>query len=179
MRIFIFLISISFLNLSATTDNGLEQQEQVVINETVMLKRLLDLKDWSIEKARANFPGQMDGGEKGDAYRHVLASVLSRRLFGRTIASSSGVVNELMRDVRRTNTPRDRFMDLHNNRVGRVTCYHELIGNSADATAQKVLKFFNTSGNLVFMDWGGIPPDTKRSRKESKEKAFAKKVILY
>jgi hypothetical protein len=169
----------SFINLSATTDNKLEPREQAVLNETVMLKRLMKLKDWSIAKARAYFPGQMDGGEKGDAYRHVLASVLSRRLFGRTIASSSGVVNELMRDVRRTNKPRDRFMDLHNNRVGRVTCYHELIGQTADETAEKVLEFFNKPGNLRLMDWGGIPPDTKRARQESKEKAFAKKVILY
>ena len=168
-----------FLSLSATTVKEVELRQQAVINETVMLKRLLTLKDWSIAKARAYFPGQMDGGQKGDAYRHVLASVLCRRLFGRTIASTSGVVNELLRDVRRTNTPRDRYMDLHNNRVGRVTCYHELISKTDEETAEKVLEFFNTSGNLVLMDWGGIPPDTKRAKQESRQKAYAKKVILY
>lgn len=170
---------LALLSVSAKYERCQKMDESAVINETIMLGRLLKLKDWSIEKARSHFPGQMDGGEKGDAYRHVLASVLSRRLFGRIIASSSGVVNELLRDVKRTNTPRDRFMDLHNNRVGRVTCYHKLIGKTAEETAEKVLEFFNTSGNLVLMDWGGIPPDTKRARQESKEKAYAKKVILY
>ncbi len=150
-----------------------------IINQIIEVDRLMDLKEWSIKKAKSYFPGQMGGGQKGDAYRHVLASVLSRKLFGSPIASSSGVVNELLRDVKRTNTPRDRFMDLHNNRVGRVTCYDELIGKTDHETAEKVFKFFNTPGNLVLMDWGGMPPDTKRAKQESKEKAYAKKVILY
>ncbi|MGB0430355.1 MAG: DUF6973 domain-containing protein [Bacteroidia bacterium] len=149
------------------------------ISEFVALDHLISIKKWSIEKAKQYFAGQMGGGEKGDAYRHVLASVLSRKVLGKTIAANAGVVNELLRDLRKTNTPRDRFMDLHNNKVGRVTCYKDLIGKTDDETAQKVLDFFKQPGSLILMNWGGMPPDTKRARQESKEKAYATKVILY
>ncbi|MFY0675042.1 MAG: hypothetical protein JXQ87_16695 [Bacteroidia bacterium] len=179
MRFFIFILAFSFFTISATNEQDSDLKNMPLVNETIMFKRLLDLKDWSIDKARSHFPNQMGGGEKGDAYRHVLASVLSRKLFGRAIASSSGFVNELIRDVRKTNTPRDRFMDLHNNRVGRVTCYHELIGKTDEETANNVLEFFNESGNLVLMKWGGVLPDSKRAKKESRQKAYANQVILY
>ena len=145
----------------------------------IAIKKLLKIKQWSIAKENENFPGKMDGRQKGDAYRHVLASVLSRKIVGRSMASSSGFVNELLRDLRRTNTPRDRFMDLHNNRVGRVDAYDILVGKTNKETAQKVLDYLNTSGHLLLTNWGGTTPPKQQAKMVANAKLNRGKVIVY
>lgn len=126
--------------------------------ELLLLKDLCTIKNWSLQQAKAYYPDQRGPGEVGDAYRHVLASVISRKVVGRTMASSAGWVNELMRDVRNTNTPQDRFMDLHNNRVGRHSAYQRLIGATWKETAQKVKAFMDDESNRLLCDWGQFPP---------------------
>lgn len=134
------------------------------VDAFLLLRDLVEIRDWSLKRSKEYFPDQTGPGEIGDAYRHVLASVVSRKVVGRTVASSAGWVNELLRDVRNTNTPQDRFMDLHNNRVGRFSVYDRLIGTTWRETAIRVKAFMEDDQNALVCNWGALSP-TKREAK--------------
>ena len=144
-----------------------------------LLKDLVEIRDWSLAKSEAYFPGQTGPGEIGDAYRHVLASVISRKVVGRTVASSAGWVNELLRDVRNTNTPQDRFMDLHNNKVGRHTAYHRLIGSDWEETALNVKAFMKDENNALVCNWGTSPPIRRDAKAVHRNKENQELYLVY
>jgi hypothetical protein len=54
-------------------------------------------------------------GGPGDAYRHLLISGEMRRRFGPTLAERFADLHEVVNDIRRSQTERDRQMDDHNN----------------------------------------------------------------
>jgi len=140
---------------------------------------LVKIKNWSLEKTKEYYPQEQNSGERGDAYRHVLASVVSRKLVGKTVASSAGWINEMLRDVQGANTPRDRFMDLHNNKVGRVSQYHAFVHENLDTTALKVKGFIDDETHAEVFTWRKEPPSRKQARARHKSPELAGKYFLY
>lgn len=157
------------------------RSEKVSSNDLgiLQLRSLLRIKNWSLDKARKYYPEQRANGERGDAYRHILASVVSRKLVGKPVASSAGWVNEMLRDVQGTNTPRDRFMDLHNNKLGRVVQYKALIHENTDSIALKVKSFIDDEANSELLPWGKEVPSRKEALAKHKSPELANRYFIY
>lgn len=140
---------------------------------------LKSIKSWSITQSKKYYPKQCGNGELGDAYRHVLASAVSRKLVGRAMASSAGWVNELLRDVKQTNTVRDRVMDLHNNRLGRVAYYSELYHQNLDSMAQRVHVFIENEEHQSLLNWGAQMPTKKEAMAVHRHSAQRNQYFIY
>jgi hypothetical protein len=96
--------------------------------------------------ARTNYYSSGASGTKGDAFRHIYASMHLRRYVGSWVVQLVGWANE----VRNPNQCHDREMDFHNNRVGYSTKYSTFRNGTSrhdyGRWGRRVRDFVNNSG---------------------------------
>lgn len=88
------------------------------------------------EKMAAYYYGdQTNSGMQGDAFRHIYVNVLLRSYVGEWV---SKVVMDIFWETVKPNAPCDRYMDLHNNLLGRQIRYHEFVQTDTENQCQQV-----------------------------------------
>lgn len=148
--------------------------------------RILQSKNRAEQKAAEYFPGLTDAGEKGDAFRHIFVSMHLKRYITEPGAWAVMGGVEARRDLDGTNVPRDRTMDLHNNKIGRNTKYDSFRDkwlkylNNWEHWSKNVRDYVNNSSNGVDMPWADneIPP-TSNSAAENQEKNVSDKIYIF
>lgn len=102
-------------------------------------------------KATNYYPNQTDAGKIGDAYRHILVNVLLRQSLTQPIAY---FIMDVYYENINPNAPCDRYMDWHNNYVGRRTKYSDFKNtNNWETWATNVKNYVDNSSNRVKMNW--------------------------
>ncbi|MCB0737404.1 MAG: hypothetical protein KDC92_07815 [Bacteroidetes bacterium] len=124
-------------------------------------------------------------GMRQDAYRYILASTLSRKWTNRPWAAFVGLANELKNT---SNTNADKYMDYHNNHVGRVTKYQDFKSGS-HSDIQNTIKawvddFSSSTSQFVNMaqpvpDWNPNDPSKKSAQDYVNNKKYDKKYVVY
>lgn len=121
-------------------------------------------RDRAENKENEFYPQRENTGDNADAFFHMFISMhLKRYLTG----AGSKAIMDLV-EAQGGNAPRDREMDLHNNRVGRVNRYSSFRGSyfsSWSSWASNVRNFVNgiaTNGIPMdrLHDWRNNPPTT-------------------
>ena len=72
------------------------------------------------------YPGNTGPGRKGDAFRHIYVSMHLKRYLSQPVSSAIMGANEV---INANDYKGDAAMDLHNNKIGRVTRYREFRGS--------------------------------------------------
>lgn len=85
-------------------------------------------KKRALEKESEFYPNPKSGS-KSDAFRHIYVNMLLRRYL---TEASAWFIMDVFWEGRANNVPRDKYMDLHNNYVGRHTQYSLFRGNWAN-----------------------------------------------
>ena len=117
-------------------------------------------------------------GMKGDAFRHILVSLLLRRYLNRPLSHQIMYSWELLADTKGENEPRNRYMDLHNNRIGRYLKYKELRqGTDYTDWARTVHKWIENPGNQAYQEWSQATPT--KSEAKAIEKQVAPQQYIY
>lgn len=141
--------------------------------------RIFQSKTRAEQKAEFYFPENMGSGQKGDAFRHVFVSMHLRRYLGRM---GSAMVMSAYEYFNPNLLDRDRYMDLHNNRVGRGSKYWIMRGdyikhrNDWGRWALNASNFINNSKNGKDMDWEN---EEHENCKSDAETVSSKKYIFY
>lgn len=120
--------------------------------------RVLLSKQRAQKMATQHFGTETSGGKMGDAYKHLLVNVLLTSYLNEKVAEF--VMNEVWEQWH-INANCDRYMDLHNNLVGRQTRYWDLRGNTQDwhQWAEHVYEFVqDTARNAVYEPWNRETP---------------------
>lgn len=117
---------------------------------------------WRILQSRARAEGLTtqyyslsSGGYKGDAFRHIYVSMHLRRYISQLGANVVMTTYELVKQ----NACKDRYMDYHNNVIGRNTRYNTFrYSNNAGWNdwgqwAQNVKSFVDNGANAADMPW--------------------------
>lgn len=86
--------------------------------------RVMQSKERAIHLAEYYYPGATAGGMKGDAYRHLCVNVLLRTYVGLPMTY---LIMDVFWEHAHPNRPCDRYMDLHNNIVGRQSHYEDFV----------------------------------------------------
>ena len=118
------------------------------------------------EKMAAYYYGeQTNSGMQGDAFRHIYVNVLLRSYVGEWV---SHVVMDIFWETISPNAPCDRYMDLHNNILGRSTLYGDFVrpalgsqGNEEHSWlqwAEYVHQFVQDSVNSYRPQWNQETP---------------------
>lgn len=120
--------------------------------------RALICAERATDKANAYFPGNTGPGRKGDAFRHIAASVMLRYYLGEVVAY-------LIMDVyyeyydSPNNPPCDRHMDHHNNAVGRFYKYYYFRTDDSWTTWMTRIKdYINNNSNAAYKNWNSNTP---------------------
>ncbi len=116
-------------------------------------------------------------GHRGDAFKHMLVNVLLRRYVGEAAAT---LIMDVYWEGRGSNAPCDKYMDLHNNYVGRHAHYHTFVADDDhdwEGWARRVLIFVEDTGNATFEPWDKSMP-TMQIR-ESEQTADPTKYIYW
>lgn len=97
----------------------------------------------AIDKSK-EFYGDYLPGQKGDAFKHIFVNVMLRRYLSRPMAYF--IMDVIYENIPPINQPCDRYMDWHNNYVGRVTKYSDFRKtDNWETWATKVRNFINNS----------------------------------
>ncbi|MBQ5958943.1 MAG: hypothetical protein IJL44_07140 [Bacteroidales bacterium] len=103
------------------------------------------------------FPGY-SSGDRGDALKHITVSMLLRRYL--SLYRSYLIMDVVYEGITNQNEdPRDTFMDIHNNRIGRETKYWQFRGsyfddmNNIQAWIFRIYNYITTSSNGVHKNW--------------------------
>lgn len=126
------------------------------------------------------YPGKCKDGEIGDAYRHVLVSLLLRKYLNRPLSAIIMRGWEGQATLRGKNSPRNKYMDLHNNRIGRVEHFKEIIesGHDCAAWAKNLFVWFESEAQLSKLPWEDKPPE-KRAAKKQVDRTAASAIIYW
>lgn len=131
--------------------------------------RVLQSKDRA-ESKTAEFYSNANDGRQGDAFRHIYVSVLLRRYITRIGADLVMSTYEVLHP----NDAKNKYMDLHNNKVGRHTQYWTFRGNYVkdkykwELWATRAKNWINnTSNGLYFPNWRTESDATIISQEES------------
>ncbi|MCM1034586.1 MAG: hypothetical protein NC038_03275 [Paludibacter sp.] len=109
-------------------------------------------------KAKEYYAGDTYAGKLGDAFKHTYVNILLTAYLSEEIAKF--VMNDVWEQWH-INAPCDRYMDLHNNYIGRHARYMELHGTSDDwnVWAQNVYNFIqDTLSNSSYQTWSHETP---------------------
>lgn len=88
---------------------------------------------------------------KGDVFRHIFVNVMLRRYLSRTAAY---LIMDVIYENYYPNPPCHRYMDWHNNYVGRVTKYSTFrITNDWQIWSNYVHSYVDNDSNGVFKNW--------------------------
>ncbi len=129
--------------------------------------RVLQSKERATHLAEYYYPGATAGGMRGDAYRHLCVNALLRTYVGLPMTY---LIMDLFWEHAHPNQPCDRYMDLHNNIVGRQTHYADfvytvptdslLVGRPAwEQWAEHIHAFIeDTATNADFQHWNKESP---------------------
>ena len=103
-------------------------------------------------------------GKKCDAFKHTLVNVLLRRNLSRPMAY---LIMDVYWEGTHQNYPCDKYMDWHNNYVGRVTKYSSFrVTNNWETWAQNVRNYINNSDNGVKKNWTTSTPESTVKNQE-------------
>lgn len=116
--------------------------------------RVLQSRDRA-EAKKQEFYGNAGAGSKGDAFRHIYVSVLLRRYITRVGADLVMSTYEVLHP----NEAKDKYMDLHNNKVGRHTQYWTFRGDYIkdkykwELWATRAKNWVNGNNYIYFQYW--------------------------
>lgn len=131
------------------------------------------------QKAEFYFPNHLGSGYKGDAFRHVYVSMMLRRYLGR---SGSAMVMTAYEHLNSNPLASDKYMDLHNNKVGRGKKYWSFRGGyfkhryDWERWALNTKNYVNNIQNGADMDWEN---GNLESCQSDADKVSLKKYIYY
>jgi hypothetical protein len=91
-----------------------------------LVYRVMQSKERAVIKAQHYYGADTNCGKRGDAFKHLYVSMLLRRYLTENAAK---LIMDIFWENAATNRPCDRFMDLHNNHVGRNTQYGTFRGS--------------------------------------------------
>ncbi len=116
------------------------------------LYRVLLSKQRAEKQAKVYYGADTNAGKQGDAFKHMLVNVLLRAYTSEEIATF--VMDDVWEQVH-TNAPCDRYMDLHNNQIGRTLRYWDFHQNTDDWTewGKNVYLFVQDSTHSAFKQW--------------------------
>ena len=127
--------------------------------------RIIQSKARAEKMAEYYYGEQTNSGMQGDAFRHIYVNVLLRSYVGEWVGH---VVMDLFWELIHPNAPCDRYMDLHNNRLGRQTMYNDFVYPSASNQcsqvrdwlqwAEHVQQFVQDSTNSHLPQWDQETP---------------------
>ncbi len=114
--------------------------------------RVLLSKQRAERQAKAFYGADTNSGKQGDAFKHMYVNVLLRAYTSTEIAAF--VMDEIWEQWH-INAPCDRYMDLHNNQIGRNLRYWDFHQNTDDwkEWGTNVHLFVQDSTNSSFKDW--------------------------
>jgi hypothetical protein len=115
--------------------------------------RIMQSKARAVYAAEHYYPGQLNYGMLGDAFRHIFVNVMLKRYTTEEIA---WLIMDIYWEKTGNNAPCDLMMDIHNNRVGRSTQYYSLIGESEnwEEWGRNVKNFVqDTTQNAIYRNW--------------------------
>ena len=118
-------------------------------------------------------------GSKSDAFRHIFVSMHLRRYLGR---AGSSMVMSSYEYLNPNPNDRDKYMDLHNNVIGRATKYWTFRGSYLknrydwELWAHNTKKFIDNTNNGVNMDWA---LNKNINHKKEVDNVSSKKYIYY
>lgn len=156
---------------SAARDSlGVLPSESWLDNENALFAGLLPYGAYAFyrviqSKSRAELWAQRHYGEanskdghRGDAFKHMLVNVLLRRYVGEAAAT---LIMDIYWEGRGSNAPCDKYMDLHNNYVGRHAHYHTFVTDENgdwEGWARRILIFVEDENNATFEPWDKSMP---------------------
>ncbi len=116
------------------------------------LYRVLLCKQRAEKQAKAYYGADTNAGKQGDAFKHMYVNVLLRAYTSEEIAK---FVMDDVWEQWHINAPCDRYMDLHNNQIGRTLRYWDFHQNTNDWTewAANLHHFVQDSANASFKQW--------------------------
>lgn len=120
--------------------------------------RVMLAKKRAETKAKEYYGSDVSAGKLGDAFKHTFVNVMLTSYLSEDIAKF--VMNDVWEQWH-TNAPCDRYMDLHNNYIGRHARYMELHGTSDDwrIWAENVYQFIqDTLENATYQTWSHETP---------------------
>ncbi len=116
------------------------------------LYRVLLSKQRAEKQAKAYYGADTNAGKQGDAFKHMYVNVLLRAYTSKEIAK---FVMDDVWERWHVNAVCDRYMDLHNNQIGRTLRYWDFHQNTDDWTewAENVHLFVQDSTHSAFKLW--------------------------
>lgn len=123
--------------------------------------RIILSKTRAEQMARHYYGAQTNNGKRGDAFKHIYVNTLLRSYVGRVM--SYFVMDVLWEKVHK-NAPCDYYMDIHNNRIGRVLQYHRFTDSKNDTIpswqqwAVNVHDYIERKENAQFKEWNKETP---------------------
>lgn len=127
-----------------------------------MFYRIMQSKERAMHLAEHFYPGATSAGKRGDAFRHTFVNAMLRTYVGLPMTY---LVMDVFWEHAHPNAPCDRYMDLHNNVVGRRTHYADFIQSSDTDSlpawqqwAENVHLYIETPENGTFREWNKETP---------------------
>ncbi len=119
--------------------------------------RVLLSKQRAEHQAKALYGENTNKGKQGDAFKHIYVNVLLRTYTTEEIAEY--VMDDVWEQVH-INKPCDKYMDLHNNQIGRKLRYWNFHENTDDwrKWAEHVHQFIQDSTQASFKHWDNETP---------------------
>lgn len=108
--------------------------------------------------AQRHYGENTKDGHRGDAFKHLLVNVLLRHYVGEAAAT---LIMDVYWEGRGSNAPCDKYMDLHNNYVGRHAHYRTFVTDDNgdwESWARRVLIFVEDESNATFEPWDKSMP---------------------
>ncbi len=116
------------------------------------LYRVMLSKQRAEKQAKAYYGADTNAGKQGDAFKHMYVNMLLRAYTSEEIAK---FVMDDVWELWHVNAPCDRYMDLHNNQIGRTLRYWDFHQNTDDwrEWGNNVHQFVQDSTNASFKQW--------------------------
>ena len=122
-----------------------------------MFYRIYQSKERATHLAEYYYPGATHEGKRGDAFRHIFVNAMLRTYVGLPMTY---LTMDLYWEYAHLNAPCDRYMDLHNNVVGRQAHYSDFVYSepsdlpSWEQWAEHVRSYIeDTTANGRYQDW--------------------------
>ncbi len=113
-------------------------------------------KERAVSLAKQHYGSDINCGKKGDAFKHLYISMMLRRYLSEDM---SYMIMDLFWENQGNNSPCDKYMDLHNNYVGRHTQYQQFRGSflkdmyNWESWANNIHQFVENEGNAIQKKW--------------------------
>lgn len=126
-------------------------------------------------KTRAFYNNDGIEGKTSDAFKHIFVNVQLRRNLTRVLAY---MIMDVYWERTHPNKPCDKYMDWHNNYVGRVSKYSDFrVSNDWETWADNVYNYTSNNANAVKTNWTKNTPES--TVKEEEKNISDYKYIYY